>query len=170
MKKKFIFTLLISIFGISPAFGNDFRIDHQFQPATGDWEFDDLLRNMNRAAGDTISDYIADLSASFNMPGKKVASLIYGEKMQPADVFMLLQTMRISGCPYDKLMKRFKLRGQEGWGAVVLSLGIKPGSKVFILLEEDIPPAVQNYATRWREGAKRKKVSKKKEGRVMYDT
>ncbi|XOF33505.1 MAG: hypothetical protein ACL93V_16135 [Candidatus Electrothrix sp. YB6] len=150
----------------------DFQLDRDFRPHTGDREFDSLLIELNRTAGGRLDKYIVDLSSAFNIPREKVVYLIYTERMQPADVFMILQTARLSGRPYRKLVRRFKKHRREGWGAVVLSLGIKPGSRTFILLQEDIPQVVRHYVVTWKEepeprwekGSKKKKKPKKKKG------
>ncbi|MCI5147541.1 MAG: hypothetical protein D3923_18900 [Candidatus Electrothrix sp. AR3] len=150
----------------------DFQLDPQFFPHTGDEAFDDFLIDINRIAGRRINDYIVDLSPSFNVPRKKIIFLIYNERMQPADVFMILQISRLSGQAQRKIVKKFKQHRRKGWGAVVLSLGIKPGSKMFLLLKKDIPQVIWNYVEYWPEwkkgskkkkkGSKRRKGSKKK--------
>ena len=140
----------------------EFQLDRDFRPHTGDREFDELLTELNRTGSRNIDQYIADLSYAFNIHEKKVNALIYRKGIQPADVFMILQTARLSGQPYKQLVQRFKKHRREGWGAVVTSLGIKPRSKMFLLLKEDIPQGIRRYVARWDGEAKRERRSKKK--------
>ena len=142
----------------------DFRLDHDFRPHTGDREFDDLLIELNRTAGRRIDQYIIDLSSAFNVSRKKVVFLIYNERMQPADAFMILQAARISGRPYQKLIPIFQQHRRQGWGTVIISLGIKPRSRTFLLLRDDVPRIIRHYVVRWEERSGWEKGSKQKKG------
>ncbi|MCI5131087.1 MAG: hypothetical protein D3904_06075 [Candidatus Electrothrix sp. EH2] len=147
-----------------------FLLKRDFRPHTGDSEFDALLIELNRSGGGNIDQYLADLSYAFNIPGKKVDALLYRQGIQPADIFMILQTARLSGQPYRKLVRKFKNHKSKGWAGVVMSLGIKPRSRMFLLLKEDIPPSIRQYVTawdddpRWEKGSKKGKGPKKKKG------
>jgi hypothetical protein len=188
MKRIAIFTLLISLLGVYSVQGKDFRhqqpsavngmmfqLNPQYMPHTGDRDFDSLLIKINRTASGSIEQYFTDISSAFHVPREKVILLLAKERMQPADIFMVFQIIRISSLPYKKIIRHFERHGRKGWGAVVLSLGIKPGSKRFLLLRQDIPSLIWHYAPDWREnrnwekgskkkGSKWKKGSKKKKG------
>jgi hypothetical protein len=142
----------------------------QYSPNTGDKEFDITLIQINYIAVGRLNQYINDLSLAFNIPQKRVSRLIYNERIQPADVFMILQTARLSGQPHRKLLSRYKQHRIKGWRAVVKSLGFKPGSKMFLLIKQDIPQIIWNYTiieenrSSWKKGSKRKRGSKGKKG------
>ncbi len=181
MKRIAIVVLLISFLGTCPAQGKNshhnspdypvgnvngmiFKLNHQYSPHTGDSDFDSLLIEINRTAGGRFQQYIGDICTGFNIPQEKVMMMIYQEKMQPADVFMVLQLVRLSGQPYQKIMKHFRQHKRKGWGAVALSLGFKPGSRKFILLRQDVPYVIWNYAVVWQENHSWNKGSKSKKG------
>jgi len=187
VKRIAIAVLLISFLGTWPAQGKNshhnspdypvgnvngmiFKVNHQYIPHTGDSDFDSLLIEINRTAGGRFERYIGDICTGFHIPQEKVMMMIYQEEMQPADVFMALQFVRLSGQSYQKIMNNFRLHKRKGWGAVALSLGLKPGSKIFILLRQDVPYVIWNYAVAWQEnhslnkGSKGKKGSKRKKG------
>jgi len=145
--------------------GTGFRINTQFRAATGDSAFDDFLRKLNIVAGGKLTVFISDLSSSYSAPEKDVKFLMYSKKMQPADAFMTFQLVKISGKPFKEVVTRFKTHRTKGWGAIALSCGVKPGSKTFVLLKEDIPPTIRKYEeveTTGLKGSKKKGSKGKK--------
>lgn len=175
MKRIAIFMLLTSLLGASSVQGKDFRpqpppaasgmifqLNPQYSPHTGDRDFDGFLIEVNRTAAGSIEQYIGDISAAFHVPREKVILLLAKEKMQPADIFMVFQIVRLSGKPYQKILHHFRQHRGKGWGAVVLPLGIRPGSRPFIVLRQDVPAVIWHYAPSWRERGDWQKGSKKK--------
>ncbi|MFW5640838.1 MAG: hypothetical protein ACOC0H_06745 [Thermodesulfobacteriota bacterium] len=93
MRKTAVWILFTIMCAAVPALGADV----QFNAATGDNDLDDFLRRMNVIAGNKINVFISDLSTAYNVPAEDVRFLIYEEKVQPADAFMVLQLVRITG-------------------------------------------------------------------------
>ncbi len=165
MKRTAIFTLLISLLTAYSVHGKNlphpqpppaasgmiFQLNPQYLPHTGDRDFDSFLIEVNRTAAGRIEQYIADISTAFHVPREKVILLLTKEQMQPADIFMVFQIVRLSGRPYQKIIHHFKQHRSKGWGAVVLVLGIKPNSRQFHVLRQDVPTLIWNYAVTWRE-------------------
>ncbi|CAK8711933.1 hypothetical protein GCAAIG_01240 [Candidatus Electronema halotolerans] len=175
MKKIAVSILLISLLGAYSVQGKDFprqqppaasgmifQLNPQYLPHTGDRDFDSFLIEVNRTAAGSVEQYIGDISTAFHVPREKVILLFAKERMQPADIFMVFQIVRLSGKPYQKIIHHFRQHKGKGWGAVVLSLGIKPGSKRFIVLRQDVPAVIWHYALSWRERGDWNKGSKKK--------
>jgi hypothetical protein len=193
MKRIALVVLLLSLFGVCSAQGKNFshnqssyssgnvkgmifQLNPQYVPHTGDRDFDRLLIEINRTAGGRLQRYMGDISTVFHIPQEKIMVMLYQEHMQPADVFMVYQLVRLSGQPYQKVMKHYRRHGRKGWGAVALSLGMRPGSKKFLLLRQNVPNIIWNYAVVWhgnhgwtkgskiKKGSKRKKGSRRKKG------
>lgn len=166
--------MLAFIRGVVPAQGADIQINAQFNASTGDSDFDAFLRHMNVSAGDKLNVFITDLSSTYNVPPDDVHFLIYEEKVQPADAFMILQLVRVTGKPVKKVFKRYRKHRGRGWGAVAHSFGIKPGSRTYLLLIEDIPTPIWDYSvvevrgskgskgSKWHKGSKGSKGKKQK--------
>ncbi|MFP4350768.1 MAG: hypothetical protein ACOCWY_03550 [Thermodesulfobacteriota bacterium] len=97
MRKTAVWILFTIMCAAVPALGADVQFNVQFNAATGDNDLDDFLRRMNVIAGNKINVFISDLSTAYNVPAEDVRFLIYEEKVQPADAFMVLQLVRITG-------------------------------------------------------------------------
>lgn len=159
--KRIIVGILFTIMCVAgPALGADVQINVQFNAATGDNDFDDFLRRMNVVAGNKINVFISDLSTTYNVPAEDVRFLIYEEKVQPADAFMILQLVRVTGKPIKKVVRRYHKHRGKGWGAVAYSYGIRPGTQKYIVLTEHIPSTIYHYKVVEVRGSKGSKGSK----------
>lgn len=123
----------------------EIQINTEYQAHTGDSSFDSFLKNINIAAGNRMSVFITDLCTAYKLPEEEVKKFVQAEKIQPADALMILQLVKISGKPLNDVIVQFKQHRPKGWGAIALSLGIKPGSKSFVLLKEKIPQTIWVY-------------------------
>lgn len=171
MKKILVLVLFTVICVAGPALGADIQINVQFNAATGDSDFDAFLRQMNVIAGNNLNVFISDLSTSYSVPAKDVHFLIYEEKIQPADAFMVLQLIRVTGEPIKKVVKRYRKHRGKGWGAVAYSFGIKPGTQKYIFLTEHIPSTICQYKvveTRGSKGSKAWRGSKGSKGKKHH--
>jgi len=163
VRKLVLIIMLAFIRGVVPAQGADIQINAQFNASTGDSDFDAFPRHMNVSAGDKLNVFITDLGSTYNVPPDDVLFLIYEEKARPADAFMILQLVRVTGKPVKKVVKRYRKHRGRGWGAVAHSFGIKPGSRTYLLLIEDIPTPIWDYSVvevRGSKGSKGKKHKK----------
>lgn len=156
----------------------------QFQAATGDQELDNFLQDLNAAAGGKLDVFVADLSIAYNVPKEKIFSYIQAQNLQPADVLMLLQLVKVSGKPFGQVFKQFKQYRVQGWAVVSRTVGVQPGTSAFVLLRQSIPVTIVNYVvierqenvqtiapppaekkgSKGKQGSKGKKGSKGKQG------
>jgi hypothetical protein len=84
--------------------------------------------------------------------------------MQPAEAFMILQLVRVTGKPIHKVVKRYHKHKGKGWGAVAYSFGIKPGTQKYIIFTERIPTTIWNYEVVEYRGSRGSKGSKGSKG------
>jgi hypothetical protein len=104
-----------------------------FNPRTGDVEMDGFLKDISVKAKENVDNFVSDAVATFNIAKDKVESLI--KIMDPADVFMTLQTAQIVNKPVDVVKDTYVKNKDKGWGEIAKEMGIKPGSKEFHALK-----------------------------------
>lgn len=104
-----------------------------FNPRTGDVEMDGFLKDISTKAKENINNFVSDAVTTFNIAKDKVESLI--KIMDPADVFMTLQTAQIVNKPVEDVKTAYLKNKDKGWGEIAKEMGIKPGSKEFHALK-----------------------------------
>ncbi len=106
-----------------------------FSFATGDASLDVTLNSLNVQATANIGPYTADLSASFGVGQPQIQVWMTEEKLQPAEVFMVLELGKVASKPPASVIAVYRANKGKGWGAVAKALGIKPGSAAFKALK-----------------------------------
>jgi len=133
MRRIFILLFLVSLLiGGMPAFGEKTL---EFDPDTGDAEFDATLGALNVEVKGNLSEFITNLSVSYNVPEEEIEPLITEEEMTPADAYMALEIADIIDEPVDTVVEEYKANKGKGWGVIAKQLGIKPGSEEFHALK-----------------------------------
>ncbi len=102
---------------------------------TGDASLDMTLSSLNVQARADIGPYTAELSASFGVTQPQIQAWMTVERLQPAEVYVVLELGRLSGRPPASVIAVYKKIKVKGWGAVARSLGFKPGSPGFKALK-----------------------------------
>jgi hypothetical protein len=102
---------------------------------TGDASLDVTLNSINVQAQANIGPYTADLSASFGVGQPQIQVWLTENKLQPAEVFLVLEMGKIASKPPATVIAVYKKNKGKGWGAVAKALGIKPGSPEFKALK-----------------------------------
>jgi len=103
---------------------------------TGDTELNTTLGNLNlQTKGDNLSEFISNLSITYDIPKIKIEDLFFKVGMTPADVYMTVGLSSIADKPIDDVVDVYKANKDRGWGAIARQLGIKPGSKEFKALK-----------------------------------
>lgn len=102
---------------------------------TGDADLDVTLSSLNIEANTDIGAYSADLSVSFGVGQPQVQAMMTVERLQPAEVFLVLELGRVSGRPPSAVIAVYRQNKAKGWGAAARALGIKPGSAGFKALK-----------------------------------
>ena len=145
------------------ASGNERGVSAAYEARTGDAAFDGTLGKLNvQTRGRNLSEFISNLSLSYNIPGKEIEDLLYRVKMTPADVYMTVGLAGIINKPLDVVVGEYKANKGKGWGVIAKRLGIKPGSKEFHALKKG--GAVQ-LAKAQGKGKANKKYKKNKKNK-----
>ena len=102
---------------------------------SGDANLDVTLNSINLQAKADIGNFSAQLSVDFGVEQAQLQSWISVERLEPAEVYLVLELGRIAGKPPVYVIEAYKKNKGKGWGAVARSLGIKPGSPEFKALK-----------------------------------
>ena len=107
-----------------------------YKPRTGDASLDATLGDLNvHTHGDSVPEFIDNISVSYNIPRVEFETWIYKVQMVPADVVMTVLIARLLGVHVDVVVEKYKANRGKGWGVIAKQLGIKPGSKEFHALK-----------------------------------
>ncbi len=142
MKKKMIFSILIFGLITTSAFA---------QYNTGDIQLNASLTKIDANAQLDFGGFKADLSASYNVSTGKIDSWSADLGMKAGDIYLALETAKITKKPVDEVVIVYQKHKDKGWGVIAKELGIKPGSPEF--------HALKNSA-----GGKASKGAKKEKG------
>jgi hypothetical protein len=131
-RKTFLYVFISTIIICSNCYGKDDHIGTVFNPRTGDTMLDATLGDINLMThGKTLDEFIANISATYNVPRVRIETLINIDKLTPGDIYMAAGVAKIMKCPFDKVIDEYKNNKGKGWGVVAKRLGVKPGSKEF---------------------------------------
>lgn len=167
MKKGLvIFTLLLLAIPGLAAYGGDRRGGASYCLRTGDTTLDATLGDLNlQTHGDNLSDFISNLSLSYNVPRLKIEYLINEVKMTPADVYMTVGIAQITNRPIDDVVYEYRANKGKGWGVIAKQLGIKPGSKEFHALKKGGSDELEKVKGKNKDKSKGKGKKKSKKGK-----
>jgi len=138
MRKLILNLVLILLFVISSSvYGGDKNVSATYYAKTGDSAFDATLGELNvQTYGRDMSDFISNMSLSYNIPKIRIEDLLFKVEMTPADVYMTLGIGKIANKSIDEVVGEYKANKGQGWGVIAKRLGIKPGSKEFHALKK----------------------------------
>ena len=138
MRKAILNLALVLLFLISAsAYGGDRSVSATYDARTGDSALDTTLGDLNvQTHGRDLSDFISNLSLSYNIPKIKIEDLLYRVEMTPADAYMTVGIAKFTNKSIDEVVDEYKTNKGKGWGVIAKRLGIKPGSKEFHALKE----------------------------------
>lgn len=97
---------------------------------TGSPELDSDLNSINVTAKVDLGVFKVDLSAEFGVPSKDIDAM-FSLKLEPAEVYLVLEISKISGKPSSDVITCYKTNKSKGWGYIAKEMGIKPGSPEF---------------------------------------
>jgi len=129
MRKTILTLAMILLFLISSsAYGGEKGVSATYNARTGDSTFDTTLGDLNvQTHGRNLSDFISNLSLSYNIPKIKIEDLLYRVEMTPADVYMTVGIAKITNKSIDQVFEEYEANKGKGWGVIAKRLGIKPG-------------------------------------------
>jgi hypothetical protein len=165
-RKILLYVFASALIFCSHGYGADDHIGAVFNPRTGDTTLDAALGDINlRTHGKTLDDFIANISATYNVPRVRIETLINIEKLTPGDIYMAAGVAKIMKCPFDKVIDEYKNNNGKGWGVVAHSLGVKPGSKEF----HEIKKGGHKYLSDDRDKNKSRKQEQKLQDNKQKD-
>jgi len=138
MRKPILTFAVILLFIISSsAYGGEGSASATYNAKTGDSALDTTLGDLNvQTHGRNLSDFISNLSVSYNIPKIKIEDLLFKVEMTPADAYMTVGIAKIANKSIDEVVNEYKANKGKGWGVIAKNLGIKPGSKEFHALKK----------------------------------
>ena len=138
MRKPILTLAMILLFTISSSvYGGEKSVSATYDAKTGDSALDTTLGDLNvQTHGGNLSDFISNLSLSYNIPKIKIEDLLFKIEMTPADAYMTVGIAKITNKPIHEVVDEYKANKGKGWGVIAKRLGIKPGSKEFHALKK----------------------------------
>jgi hypothetical protein len=97
---------------------------------TGDDGLEKHLNMINLYARAHSSEYWKELAFDYKMDEQKLLSMSKENKMEPADVYMVVELAALANKTPEEIIVLYKLKG-KGWGTVIKQLGYKPDSDDF---------------------------------------
>ena len=115
---------------------------------TGDSSLDITLRSLNVEASLDVGTFTAELSAGYGVSGAELRRWIAVERLQPAEVYMVLELSKIARRPPATVLAVYRRNPGKGWGVVARELGIRPGSAEFKEWKTDADDRTRKVKTR----------------------
>jgi hypothetical protein len=97
---------------------------------TGDDGLEKHLNMINLYARAHSSEYWSDLAFEYKADQQKLLTMSKENKMEPADIYMVVELASLVSKTPDEIIALYKLKG-KGWGSVIKQLGLKPDSDDF---------------------------------------
>jgi len=121
MQKIIFSVILLSSF----LFAQEMRVSFE----TGDDDINQHLSEVNDYAKAEYQFFKKDLSLKFDISTRDIDRYVYDEKVRPGDLYYACAMSNVTGKRVNDILVLYKEK--QGWGAVALEYGIKPGSKEF---------------------------------------
>lgn len=122
---------------------------------TGDTMFDKALVVLQEDAKKDPVVFTKDMSTTYNVPEAKVTEMSKSG-MNAGDIYMALETSKVTKKPIDDVVVVYKANKEKGWGAIAKELGIKPGSAEFKALKSNTETKNKNTAAKNKNAKKAK--------------
>lgn len=101
-----------------------------FTAGTAHADLDAYLLSLNISAEGDIGEFRTEVGAHFGASGPQI-DLVFRSVDEPADAAVCFWLARQANRPIDVVVREYRTRKGQGWGALAKSLGIKPGSAAF---------------------------------------
>ena len=129
MKKIIMLVAVLFVFSVGTVYADNYK------PVTGSGELNLALGDLNiRATGDS-EDFIASLSASYNVNAGDLRYYL-SAGAHAGDLYMAARLSNMTEHSFDYVFKLHERNMEHGWGLTAKSLGIKPGSSEFHALKD----------------------------------
>jgi len=127
MTRRFLIAVIVLAVLAMPLAAQDIK--------SGDSGLDTTLKSINIQASADIGSFTVQLSADFGVKQAQLQTWMKAEKLQPAEIYLMLELGRVANKPPATVLGVYKKNKGKGWGAVAQAMGIKPGSPEFKALK-----------------------------------
>jgi len=103
----------------------------------GDAELEAGLNELNVSAQLDMQGFQAEVSLVWGLPASSI-TVALSQGLSPGEVYFAAALAHFSNKPLPVVVELYKANRQKGWGALAKELGIKPGSKEFKQLKEQL--------------------------------
>lgn len=93
-----------------------------------------FIQSLNVSAAANIGDFRTRLGVQYGASGPTL-NLVMRSVDRPADAAVILWLGQQSRQPIQRVLRVYRSRKRQGWGAIARDLGIKPGSAAFHALK-----------------------------------
>ena len=117
-----------------------------WNPRTGDVWVDNTLGDMNRYGDRYRESFVDELVRYYGAPRDYVTELLVQQRWAPGDVYYACAIAEVIGRSCRYVADEWQRDHGQGWGALALRLGIKPGSAEFHRLKQGFVPTYDRWA------------------------
>ncbi|HOD58960.1 MAG TPA: hypothetical protein PKL80_07405 [Rectinema sp.] len=103
----------------------------------GDAELEAGLNELNVSAKVNVQGFQAEVSLAWGQPLASI-TVALSQGLTPGEVYLAAALAHFSNKPLPVVIELYQKNKQKGWGALAKELGIKPGSKEFKQLKEQL--------------------------------
>lgn len=123
-----------------------------YNPRTGDVGIDSQLGYMNNYGQYNRDPFINDVVNSYGAPRYLVNDLLTTRHWSPGDVYYACALAAQAHRPCSDAVKMYDEDHGQGWGAVAMRMGIKPGSAEFHALKGRVDRSNGRFKSKWKDG------------------
>ena len=98
---------------------------------TGDVWLDNRIGEVNDYGTRYREPFINELNSNYGAPRSLLTDLLTRRGWSPGDVYTACAIARAANVPCDTIVRDYERDRGQGWGALAMSRGIKPGSPAF---------------------------------------
>jgi hypothetical protein len=118
------------------AAGFAFCLDLGFTAKTGDADFDIKLNQVNDDAKLDIKLFTKELALEYKVEEKTINENMTKMKMEPAEIFLVLETAKLTKKEPAEVFKIYKADKKQGWGVMLKKAGIDMKMREFKALHK----------------------------------
>lgn len=116
-----------------------------WNPRSGDVWVDTWLGDINRYGARYREPFIDEMVRYYGAPRELVGDLLNQRGWTPGDVYYACAIAQVLGRPCRYVVDEWDRDHADGWGAIALRLGIKPGSAEFHRLKRGFVPTYDRW-------------------------
>jgi hypothetical protein len=159
--KKMLFAAVLVAAGFA------YCLDLKFTAKTGDADFDIRLNKVNDDAKLDLKLFTKELSLEYKVEEKTINENMIKLKMEPAEVFLVLETAKLTKKEPVEIFNIYKTDKKQGWGVMLKKAGIDMKMREFKAIQKKAH--YKSEKTKRDQLQKEEKASMKKHDGKMKD-